>query len=248
MEKRMITSSLKKRLWVIAHRGGKPENTLAAFWSAYQDGVDMVEADIRYTKDGYPIIFHDQFLSFESSEKEISNLTFSQIKQQNKPFNLDPQYKNESIPSLEDLLRLAKNRFKILLDIKETTPNFFKVIELIASYKMEFDVVLGIRSLKDLKYVKREYPVIRTLSFGYPMDTAYEILNNGADILRLWEPWVTGERVRAVREQGKQVWLMIGDFDGGKQAITKSKLINYLEMGINGVILDNPQLALNIAR
>jgi glycerophosphoryl diester phosphodiesterase len=50
----------------IAHRGdpiSAPENTLAAFTSAVQKGADMVEVDVRCTRDGAIVILHDPTLS-----------------------------------------------------------------------------------------------------------------------------------------------------------------------------------------
>lgn len=50
---------------VIAHRGDShnyPENTLPAFRSAVEMGIDVVETDIHITKDGVLVIWHDPTL------------------------------------------------------------------------------------------------------------------------------------------------------------------------------------------
>jgi glycerophosphoryl diester phosphodiesterase len=47
------------RSTIIAHRGGQPENTLAAFRSAPNLGADAVECDVHVTVDGIPMVFHD---------------------------------------------------------------------------------------------------------------------------------------------------------------------------------------------
>ena len=47
---------------IIAHRGGPsdaPENTLAAFKKAKENGANGVEFDLDFTKDGVPVIIHD---------------------------------------------------------------------------------------------------------------------------------------------------------------------------------------------
>jgi glycerophosphoryl diester phosphodiesterase len=47
---------------VIAHRGGRslgPENTLYTYWKAVKLGVDVLEMDVRSTRDGQLIILHD---------------------------------------------------------------------------------------------------------------------------------------------------------------------------------------------
>jgi len=50
---------------VIAHRGASgyaPENTLAAFELAVQQGADAFELDVRLTRDGAPVVIHDPTL------------------------------------------------------------------------------------------------------------------------------------------------------------------------------------------
>jgi glycerophosphoryl diester phosphodiesterase len=49
--------------WLVAHRGGgglAPENTLAAFDLAVRLGADALEIDVRRTRDGEVVIFHDE--------------------------------------------------------------------------------------------------------------------------------------------------------------------------------------------
>lgn len=52
-------------MWVLAHRGlhtgDLPENTLEAFHAALAVGVDGIETDVRQTRDGEFILFHDRF-------------------------------------------------------------------------------------------------------------------------------------------------------------------------------------------
>lgn len=47
---------------ILAHRGyhaDLPENTLAAFEAAVKLGVDGIETDLRFSRDGAPVLFHD---------------------------------------------------------------------------------------------------------------------------------------------------------------------------------------------
>jgi len=53
------------RPWIVAHRGASsdaPENTLAAFRLAVEQGADMIETDLQLTADGELVAFHDRDL------------------------------------------------------------------------------------------------------------------------------------------------------------------------------------------
>jgi glycerophosphoryl diester phosphodiesterase len=49
------------KLIVLAHRGGTDptENTIEAIANALKAGTDVIETDIRATKDGVAVLFHD---------------------------------------------------------------------------------------------------------------------------------------------------------------------------------------------
>ncbi len=49
----------RSRQGPIAHRGTKPENTLAGIRRAKQLGASAVEVDVLFTKDGHPVLVHD---------------------------------------------------------------------------------------------------------------------------------------------------------------------------------------------
>jgi len=70
----------------IAHRGGiiegYPENTLAAFRRAIISGTEVVEIDIRGTKDGEVVILHDETLDRTTNGKgSVTNYTLEELKE-----------------------------------------------------------------------------------------------------------------------------------------------------------------------
>jgi glycerophosphoryl diester phosphodiesterase len=57
---------------VIAHRGASgsaPENTIAAFEVAVEQGADAIELDVRLTADGVPVVLHDPTLDRTTSHQ-----------------------------------------------------------------------------------------------------------------------------------------------------------------------------------
>jgi glycerophosphoryl diester phosphodiesterase len=94
---------------VIAHRGawgvGVPENTLAAFEQAIDLGADMIEFDVRRTRDRELIIFHDA----ELAGAPIASLTRSEIE----------GLTGVLPPLLEEALELARGRIALDVEVKE---------------------------------------------------------------------------------------------------------------------------------
>ena len=68
----------------INHRGYSaeaPENTLAAFRMSKEMGFDAVECDVRFTKDGVPVLLHDEKVDRTSNGKgKIGDLTLEQVR------------------------------------------------------------------------------------------------------------------------------------------------------------------------
>ena len=71
----------KSRLGPVAHRAGKPENTLAGIRLAKKEGASGVEVDLCFTKDGVPVLLHDATVDRTSNGSGVlSQLTFSQVR------------------------------------------------------------------------------------------------------------------------------------------------------------------------
>ena len=73
----------KKEPLVFGHRGSPnmvTENTLPSFKTALSQGVDGIELDVRMSKDGQIVIFHDKELSRLSERSEnIKDLSLAEI-------------------------------------------------------------------------------------------------------------------------------------------------------------------------
>jgi len=94
--------------WIIAHRGSRlkaPENTLKAFETAIKDGADMIELDVRMTRDQVLIIRHNADLD----GRLLSTLTWSEVQSLSKKLG-------SPIPTLSETLDFCRG--KILLDIE----------------------------------------------------------------------------------------------------------------------------------
>lgn len=65
----------------IVHRGGKPENTLAAIRQSKMENAVGVEIDIMLTKDGHCVLLHDETVDRTSNGSgEVRNMTLEELK------------------------------------------------------------------------------------------------------------------------------------------------------------------------
>ncbi|MBE5945382.1 MAG: glycerophosphodiester phosphodiesterase [Lachnospiraceae bacterium] len=98
---------------IIAHRGAsylaKQENTLEAFQLAIDIGADYVEFDIRQTKDGKLIVFHDNNIK----GRPISDITYEEVCDISKKYDFKP-------PLLSEVLELCRGKIKLDIEIKES--------------------------------------------------------------------------------------------------------------------------------
>ncbi|EFA75485.1 hypothetical protein PPL_10989 [Heterostelium album PN500] len=73
------------RTLVMAHRGSRylmPENTILAFKTALDIGTDVLETDVRATKDGHLVVFHDkQIVRTTGLPGEVETLTLAQLQE-----------------------------------------------------------------------------------------------------------------------------------------------------------------------
>lgn len=104
---------------VVAHRGdwrGAPENSLMAIQNCIEMGLDVVEIDVRLTKDSILVLMHDETVDRTTTLSGIvSSLTFSEIEKSRLKDGLGiagPYI----VPDLASALDLAKNRIVINLD------------------------------------------------------------------------------------------------------------------------------------
>lgn len=145
-----------KYVTIVAHRGdwrNHPENSIPAFQSCIDKGIDMIEIDIQRTKDGQLILMHDRTVDRCTNGKgKVADLTYDEIQR----LRLRPQHSasvtRNHIPTLEEVLLLCKG--KILINIDKGYDYFQQVYELMEKTGTTNQVI--IKSGNSLEKVKKE--------------------------------------------------------------------------------------------
>lgn len=166
---------MKKTFLIFAHRGAStiyPENTLPAFREALRMGANGLELDVQLTKDGCPVVIHDESLTRTTNGKGlVKNHSLKELKQLSAGLWFDSKYRGLKIPTLEEVLKRAKPR-QIVLNIEmknlliRSENMEVEIIRLIHKFKMKDRVILSTFNPESIRYVQQIDPTIRT-SFLY---------------------------------------------------------------------------------
>ena len=107
---------------IVAHRGNSgplPENTLVAVECAISLGVDMVEVDIRLTKDGVPVLMHhDRIDATTSGTGLVTDVTWDELRTLDAGSWRGPQFADEPVRALHEILEATRGRVALNLDLK----------------------------------------------------------------------------------------------------------------------------------
>jgi glycerophosphoryl diester phosphodiesterase len=115
-----FAAKAQNKIMVTAHRGdwrNAPENSLRAFQYAADMGVDIVELDLKKTKDGEIVIMHDAAINRTTNGKGIpADYTLEEIKAFRLKNGLG-RVTNNPIPTLKEvMLALKGTGVKVNLD------------------------------------------------------------------------------------------------------------------------------------
>ena len=138
---------------VAAHRGdwrNFPENSLEAIDNAIKMGVDIVELDVKKTKDGELILMHDRTLDRTTTGKGlVSENTLSDIRKLNlrNGCNIRTIHK---VPTLEEALLHAKG--KIMINLDQADLYFDQIYELMKKTGTTKQIIMkGRRPVAEVK-------------------------------------------------------------------------------------------------
>lgn len=114
-----LEDAQNKEILVVAHRGdwrNFPENSLQAIKNCITMGVDMVEIDVRQTKDGALVLMHDDTIDRTTTGTgNVGDWTLDSLKTLRLVDGLNVPTDHQ-IPTLEEALLVAKDKILINLD------------------------------------------------------------------------------------------------------------------------------------
>src|SRR5450631_4721748 len=107
---------------IVAHRGASadaPENTLAAFRLAWEQGADGIEGDFRLTAEGRIVCIHDEdTVRVAGSRHVVADASYNDLRALDVGSWKGKQWRSERIPLLEEVLADVPDGKQAFLELK----------------------------------------------------------------------------------------------------------------------------------
>jgi glycerophosphoryl diester phosphodiesterase len=152
-----VLNPKSQRVLVTAHRGdwrNTPENSIQALKNCIAMGVDIMELDLKKTKDGHLVIMHDQTIDRTTTGKgNVSDYTLAEIK----TFFLrsgSGHPTKHRVPTFTEILAIAKD--KIIIDVDKGYDYYAQVIEELREQGMIGQAIVNVKGSTPLSQIEQE--------------------------------------------------------------------------------------------
>lgn len=268
-----INNPKSKYVVVISHRGdwrNYPENSIPAIESIIRMGVDMMELDVKMTKDSVLVLSHDKTIDRMTNGKGlISEMTYDSLM----TFNLKRAHNvatdSLKITTLREALLCCKDR--ILVNVDHAYPYYKEIVELAEELGVTGQVLMKGKSSIDkvnedmskhennllyMPIIDINKPKGRKLFAEYQergvVPMAYEVC---------WQHWGDElyECVDAIHKSGAKLWIntlwssLCGGHGNDDDAAYDAKkpgdvYQRYIDLGAKMIQTDRPELLLEFLR
>lgn len=226
---------------VIAHRAGgasAPENTVAALEQAIADRAEIAEVDIRQLKDGTLIVMHDSnFARTAGVDRDVWDTTGPEAAAMETSGRYYGRYRGAAIATLDEMLACARDRIKLMIEVKCTGQErdmVMSLIELLHVHDMDLQCIIGSMNQEILRQVKEIDPSLQTVYIAHFLEEEDYLLDY-ADSYSIEAANMTGEMVERIHAQGKPVY--------GWTANTRRTMKLIADYGADGIVTDDVPMA-----
>ena len=228
---------------IIGHRGAggvAPENTRAAIEQAISAGAQWVEIDVQETIDGEVVVMHDSDLMKTAGvDLKVWDATIEEITAVDIGSSFDPQFRDERVPTLREILALCKGRIGIIIELKSYGHGHMleqRVVDLVeASGSVEEVQCMSLKAeiVARLKKLRPQWRVGLLLSL-----VVGDVRGIEADFLAVNARFATSRMVQEAHEANKLLyaWTL-------NDPVSVSKMVG---RGVDGVITDYPRMAKSV--
>ena len=258
---------------VISHRGdwrNYPENSIPAIESIIRMGVDMMELDVKMTKDSVLVLMHDKTIDRMTNGKgKVSDITYDSLMTFKMKRAHNVVTDTIKVPTLREALLCCKDR--ILVNVDHAYPYYKEIVELTEELGVTGQVLMKGKSGLDKvneDMAKHEHNLLYMpiIDINKPKGQALfaEYQERGVVPMAYEICWqYPGEEIdqciAAVRESGAKLWVntiwasLCGGYGNDDDAALAAAdpadvYAQYIEKGFTMIQTDRPELLISYLR
>ena len=235
----MVTRNNRPVL-VIAHRGASavaPENTLAAFKLAVEQGADFVELDVQESADGEVLVVHDSdLMKIGGGPAKIWEATAAELRAVDIGSHKGPQFSGERVATLAEALAVCKGKARVDVELKSYGHDQKlqeRVIAIVEAAGMANDCIYMSLDHTMIARLKRLRPSWRCGVLA--AKAKGDLTSLQADFLAVEARMATGPFIRRAHRAGQDVYVWTMN--------DPAWMLAALSRGADGLITDKPDLA-----
>ena len=244
----------RREVLTVAHRGASgraPENTLTALAAAVADGADLLEFDVRRTRDGALVLMHDATLTRTTDARRVfpgrapwlvSDFSLAELRRLHAGGTRGEGLAGETVPTLDEALGMARAaRVGALVELKTGQDGRLPVGELAAELRgrAHHAVIVQSFDVAGLRQVRALLPAVRIAVLGSPGRAELRALSQWADQVHPHHRRVDRRLVDEAHGWGMRcmVWTVN----------RSARMRHAMTLGVDGVITDHPALLRDLA-
>ncbi|MCD6598393.1 MAG: glycerophosphodiester phosphodiesterase family protein [Bacteroidales bacterium] len=229
---------------VAAHRAahnGYPENSVSAIKHAINLGVDIVELDVKTTKDDIPVLMHDGTIDRTTNGSgRLEDFTLLELK----TFRLkmqDGTLTDEKIPSFEEALKVVNGNIMVDIDLKTgNLEPIVKVVRKTGTEKQVFYFDNDYIALKEIRYLDKT-SLLMPRAYTFEMaDSALKLFS--PPVVHIDPSFYTSEVMNLIRTENARIWInALGEADEMiRKGAIETAMNSLLLHGANIIQTDEP--------
>jgi glycerophosphoryl diester phosphodiesterase len=230
-------------LSVIAHRGASaqaPENTIAAFELAIEQGADGIELDVHLSADDHPVVIHDFTLERTTDGAgPVRRRTVRELKRLDAGAWHAGAFRGQRIQTLQEVFERFRDRTRFWVELKGGSDLYPGIEERLVSTLEVYETVeralvqsFDLRALARIRALNAEVR-LGALIARPPIETLLQS-TEAVHAICPRAALVTAENVARMREAGLDCYVW---------TVNEPALMDRLvECGVKGIITDRPDV------
>jgi len=238
---------------VVAHRGFSgvaPENTMAAFKKAIEVGSDMIELDVRLSKDGEVVVIHDESVERTANGKgRVIDLPLEELKKLDAGSKFRPSFSGEQIPTLKEVLQLAYGQIKVNIELKIGDYGKWTIFDLAERALREVEMAGMVNQVMFSSFdpmaieriTKKNQAVPVAYLYNRPWSLPRQVTEGRPfPILNCRKSVLTAENISKAHQEGIRI--------GVYTLNTEEEMEKFIDLKVDAIITDYPDRLINILK